>query len=90
MRGMRTLYTVLAAGAGIAAGWVLSQRYLHRHQAALFSAKARRRHAALGYLAGRPGPESLRLLRDYLAWERHPVLRRRARRVVRELELSLG
>jgi hypothetical protein len=90
MRGLRTLWVTAAAGVGAAAGWVLAQRYMRRHQAALFSPKARRRHAALGYLAGRPRPDTLRLLRDYLAWERHPVLRRRARRVVRELEHSLG
>jgi hypothetical protein len=75
---------------GLGAGWVLAQRYLHRHQADLFSPSLRRRHAALGYLAGRSAPESVRLLRDYLAWERHPVLRRRAIRVVRELEHALG
>ena len=90
MTALRSLCVVLAAAAGVAAGWVLAQRYLERHQAALFSPKLRRRHAALGYLAGRPAPETLGLLRDYLAWERHPVLRRRAARVVRELEHALG
>ena len=90
MSPQRAVAFLVAATLGVGAGWVLAQRYLHRHQAALFSAKARRRHAALGYLAGRPGPETLRLLRDYLAWERHPLLRRRAVRVVRELEHSLG
>jgi predicted component of type VI protein secretion system len=87
---LRSLCIVLASTAGLAAGWILAQRYLERHQAALFSAKPRRRHAALGYLVGHPDPETLRVLRDYLAWERHPVLRRRARRVVRELEHALG
>ncbi len=90
MTALRSLCVVLAAAAGLAAGWTLAQRYLERHQAALFSPKLRRRHAALGYLAGRPAPETLRLLRDYLAWERHPLLRRRAVRVVRELEHALG
>ncbi|HEY9383105.1 MAG TPA: hypothetical protein VIP80_06290 [Gemmatimonadales bacterium] len=90
MTALRSLCVVLAAVAGVAAGWTLAQRYLEQHQAALFSPKLRRRHAALGYLAGRPTPETLRLLRDYLAWERHPVLRRRAGRVVRELEHALG
>ena len=90
MKALRSACVALAALVGLTAGWGLAQRYLHRHQAALFSPKTRRRHAALGYLAGRPGPATLRLLRDYLAWERHPVLRRRARRVVRELEHALG
>ena len=90
MTTLRSFCVLLAAGAGVAAGWVLAQRYLERHQAALFSPKLRRRHAALGYLAGRPTPQTVRLLRDYLAWEQHPVLRRRAVRVVRELEHALG
>lgn len=90
MSPLRPLSVGLAAVAGLAAGWVLAQRYLERHQAALFSPKLRRRHAALGYLAGRPAPDTLRLLRDYLAWERHPILRRRAARVVREFEHALG
>lgn len=90
MRALRSACVALAAAAGLAAGWGLAQGYLHRHQAALFSPKARRRHAALGYLAGRPGTDTLRLLRDYLAWEHHPVLKRRAKRVVRELEHALG
>jgi predicted component of type VI protein secretion system len=87
---LRSLWIVLGSAAGLATGWVLAQRYLERHQAALFSPKLRRRHAALGYLAGHPDPETLRVLLDYLTWEQHPVLRRRARRVVRELEHALG
>ena len=90
MTALRSLCVTLAAAVGVATGWVLAQRYLERHQAALFSGKVRRRHAALGYLVGHPDSETLRLLRDYLAWERHPVLRRRALRVVRELEHALG
>ncbi len=89
MKALRSVVILGAAGLGLVAGWVLAQRYLERHQAALFSNKRRRRHAALGYLAGRPGPETMRLLKDYLAWERHPALRRRARRMVREAERAL-
>ena len=48
MTALRSLWIVLASAAGLAAGWVLAQRYLERHQAALFSPKLRRRHAALG------------------------------------------
>ena len=90
MRVHRPLLVAVATTAGLAAGWALARRYVGRHQAALFSPKLRRRHAALGYLAGRRSPETVRLLRDYLGWERHPVLRRRAARLVRELELALG
>ena len=89
MRSVRVLAFSVSAIAGGALGWVLAQRYLDRHRAALFSHQRRRRHAALGYLAGRPAPDTLRLLRDYLSWERHPVLRRRARRIVAHLEGAL-
>jgi hypothetical protein len=68
---------------------MLGQYYLGWHRSALFSPRLRRRHAALGFLAGRPSADAVRLLRDYLVWEKHPVLRRRAARVVRELELAL-
>jgi hypothetical protein len=33
--------------------------------------------------------ETVRLLRDYLAWERQPVLRRRAHAILRGLEATL-
>ena len=90
MTASRSVLVALATAAGVVTGWALSRRYLERHRAALFSAGPRRRHAALGYIAGHPGPDTLRLLRDYLAWERHPVLRRRAVRVLKELELAAG
>jgi hypothetical protein len=86
----RPFFVAVATAAGLLAGWLLAQRYLGVHHAALFSASPRRRHAALGFLAGHPSAETLRLLRDYLEWERHPVLRRRGLRVVRELELALA
>lgn len=90
MTAPRTLLVMLATVGGLVAGWALSQHYLGQHRSALFSPSLRRRHAALGYLAGRGTPETVRLLRDYLTWERHPVLRRRGLRVMRELELALG
>jgi predicted component of type VI protein secretion system len=90
VRGWRWAAFSLAALGGLAFGWVLAGRYLDRHREALFSPRGRRRHAALGYLAGRPAPGTLRLLRDYLAWESHPLLRRRARRIVQDMERALG
>jgi hypothetical protein len=49
-----------------------------------------RRLAALGYLAGQEGVETARLLRDYLAWERQPMLRRRAEGILKRLESTLA
>ena len=90
MTAPRSLVVALATAAGLVGGWLLAEQYLGAHRSALFSRNPRRRHAAIGYLAGRPSPVNVRLLRDYLSWERHPVLRRRGRRVVRELERTLG
>ena len=45
-----------------------------------------RRLAALGYLAGHPGPDTTRLLGEYVAWERHPLLQRRARAIQAQAE----
>lgn len=86
----RGLLVAAAAAAGIAAGWLLSQRYLDRHRSALFSRAPRLRHAALGYLSGHPSPDTVRLLRDYVAWERHQALKRRGTRVLRELETTVA
>ena len=49
-----------------------------------------RRLAALGYLAGQDGVETARLLRDYLAWEGRPVLRRRAEAILKRLKSTLA
>ena len=57
--------------------------------AALFDRRPIRRRAALGFLAGQGSVGTIRLLRDYLAWERHPVLRRRAEAIVQRMETVL-
>jgi hypothetical protein len=44
---------------------------------------------ALGFLAGQNEVETVRLLRDYLAWERQPMLRRRAEAIVRRMEATI-
>jgi hypothetical protein len=79
-----------AAAAGLVIGAALAQRSMGRWRSALFSARPLRRLAALGYLSGHPGVETVRVLRDYLAWEEHPALRRRAEAMVRRMEAKLG
>jgi hypothetical protein len=83
---------VLLAGVGVGAlvGTVLAQQSIGRHRQALFSAKPLRRLSALGYLSRSPTVEGVRLLHDYLAWERHPMLKRRGERVLRRMEAKLG
>jgi hypothetical protein len=88
---MRSRSLLFAGGAvvGAATGWVLAQRRLTFHRRDLFSPRPMRRLAALGYLAGQGDVETVRLLRDYMAWERQPVLRRRAETILRRLESNL-
>ena len=88
---MRSRGLLFATGAmvGATAGWVLAQRRLTFHRRDLFSPRPMRRLPALGYLAGQGDVETVRLLRDYLAWERLPVLRRRAETILRRLESNL-
>jgi hypothetical protein len=89
MRSRALVFTGgLAAGALV--GWMLAQRRLATHQHDLFSPRPLRRLAALGFLAGQTGVDTIRLLRDYLAWERQPVLRRRAQAILRGLEATLA
>jgi hypothetical protein len=44
--------------------WVFAQQRLVRHRRDLFSPRPLRRLAALGFLAGQNGVETIRLLRD--------------------------
>lgn len=88
MRG-RTLLG-LAVGSGFIAGLFAAQRRMGRYRRSLFSRRPLDRLAALGYLSGQPGPETVRLLREYLAWETHPLLRRRAAAIARRMEARLA
>jgi hypothetical protein len=36
-----------------------------------------------------PSVDSVRLLREYVAWESHPLLRRRGQRALRRLERAI-
>jgi hypothetical protein len=89
---MRSRTLVFAGGVviGLTAGWFLAQHRLTYHRRDLFSPRPLRRLAALGFLAGQNGVETVRLLRDYLAWERQPMLRRRAEAIVRRMEATLA
>jgi hypothetical protein len=79
----------LGLAVGTAVGVLGWSAVLRRHRRALFHADKLRRLAALGYLRAHPSVDSARLLRDYLQWEPHPLLRRRARGVLRRTELAL-
>ena len=76
--------------AGAALGWWLAGEHRARHRTDLFSPRPLRRLAALSGLGGAVTVENVQLLRDYLEWERHPMLLRRARSLVRQMEAALG
>ena len=88
--GAKTKAALLALGVGALLGLVLAQYSMGRHREELFSRRPLRRLSALGYLSGHPSVEAVRLLRDYLVWEEHPMLRRRAEAIVRRMEAKLA
>ena len=81
------------AGLGFFGGAVLGAlvwaAQVHRSRRDLFSTSAVRRLAALGYLRGRPGVETARLLTDYVKWEARPALRKRGQLLLRRMEAYL-
>ncbi|MDQ3556984.1 MAG: hypothetical protein M3409_09455 [Gemmatimonadota bacterium] len=82
--------TILALGAAAALGALLVRDQMSRHRRELFSPHPLRRLAALGYLGSRPSSvDTVLLLRDFLAWESRPLLRRRASVLLARLEDAL-
>jgi hypothetical protein len=88
---MRKTKIAIAAAlvGGFMAGAIVWSTQIHRSRRELFSAHPWRRLAALGYLAGRPGLDTVRLLTDYVRWEQHGPLRRRGERLLRQMQLQL-
>jgi hypothetical protein len=86
----RTLLFVGGAMLGLTAGWLFGQRQLVQSRSDLFSAQPVKRLSALSFISGEPGVDTVRLLRDYLSWESQPMLRRRAQRILRRMEATLG
>ncbi len=74
---------------GLVAGATLWSRVVDTNRRGLFSPHPVKRFAAVSYLGAHPSVDTARLLRDYILWEPLPLLRRRARRVLRAVEASL-
>ena len=89
----RTLQGTKAVTAGFLGGLIIGllawSTQIRRCRRDLFSNRPLRRLAALGYLGGRPSVETARLLSEYVSWERQPVLRRRAERMLRRMKTYL-
>ncbi len=75
---------------GFLAGFALWSRQQHTDRQRLFSRNPMRRLAALGFLRSQADEQTVTLLREYLAWEPKPELRRRARRLLRSVERSIA
>ena len=90
---MRTVQQVRLATAGfvggLAVGLVVWSSQVQRSRRELFSSSPVRRYAALGFLAGRPGVDTARLLADYVNWESRPALRRRGQLLLRRMKAYL-
>jgi hypothetical protein len=74
---------------GLVLGALVWSTQIRRSRRELFNPSPFRRLAALGHLAGQPGLDSARILTDYLGWEKHPALRRRAERLLRRMQSQL-
>ena len=87
----RKTQMALAAGflGGMMAGAIVWSAQIHRSRRELFNGRPWRRLAALGYLSGRPGPDTMRLLTDYVRWEQNGPLRKRGERLLRQMQLHL-
>ena len=90
-RRTRRSRTLVSAGfvGGVVAGLVLWSVQMARCKRDLFSTNPVKRLAALGYLGGQPSLDSVHLLTEYLGWEKHPLLRRRAERLLQRMKARL-
>jgi hypothetical protein len=84
--------TLLAAGflGGLVVGTAVWAGALDLTRSGLFSPNPVRRFGAVSYLATRPSVDTARLLRDYVRWEPHPLLRRRGRQALAAVEAALA
>jgi hypothetical protein len=75
---------------GMALGALAWSHLQRQYRRDLFSRHPLRRFAALTYLRSRPSMGTMRLLREYIAWERMPVLRERGVKLMQHVESSLS
>jgi hypothetical protein len=87
----RTNVGAVTAGflGGLVLGALVWSTQIQRSRRELFSKQPMKRLAALGYLGGRPGLDTVHILADYVRWERHPALRRRGERILRRMKSHL-
>ena len=82
-------YAAIGFVSGVACGALLWTRMQHRYRKDLFNRRAIRRLAALSYLRARPSLSNTRLLREYVAWEKNPLLRQRGFAILGHVSATL-
>lgn len=75
---------------GAACGALAWSHLQKQYRRDLFSKHPLRRFAALSYLRTRPSVGTVRLLREYIAWEQKPLLRQRGVSLMRRVESQLS
>lgn len=82
---------LVAAGfvGGVAAGGLVWSQLQRQYRRDLFSSSPFRRVAALGFLRAQPSLATAQILREYVAWEKRPLLRQRGVRMLKRLEAAL-
>ncbi|MGK2963893.1 MAG: hypothetical protein ACSLFK_17365 [Gemmatimonadaceae bacterium] len=90
MSGRSSQLAGLGFVAGLACGALAWSHLQRQYRRGLFSRHPLRRFAALSYLRTRPSMGTLRLLREYIAWERTPLLRERGVALMRSIESTLA
>jgi hypothetical protein len=83
-------WTLVGVGALTAGAAFLLRDQTERHRHNLFHPRPLRRLAALNYVRVHPRVENALLLRDYLAWEPRPLLRRRAAVILERMERQIA
>lgn len=91
-RVLRTIgFSLLTLAGAAVLGALLVRDQISRHRRELFSPHPLRRLAALGYLGSAPASVDLVLLmRDFIAWESRPMLKKRATALLARMEESLA
>lgn len=82
-------YAALGFLSGAACGAVVWSRLQKQYRRDLFNRNPVRRVGALGYLRSRPTVDSVRLLREYIGWEKNPLLRHRGAKLLKRIEANL-
>lgn len=88
-QGRNQRFAALGFVAGAALGMLVWSHMQRQYRRDLFSRHPLRRFAALTYLRSRPTMSTMRLLREYIAWERLPVLRERGVKLMNSVETTL-